>query len=231
MSGARQNRSSAIKWAAALAAAAIALTSCSSGSSAVSSATSAAGSVASAAGSVASNAATAVSSAREAAGSALSNASSKASEAVSSAAGAVSSAAGAVSSKLSEATGAAAPAGAATVGTTSGALGVYLVDGAGKTLYMYDPDAAAPGTSTCYDACAKAWPPLLTSGAATTTGTAAADKLSTITRTDGSTQVVYGEYPLHYYAKDTAAGQTTGQSVGGVWWVVGTDGAPIKTAG
>jgi len=217
MFAAGHNRWATIRWAAAVAAAAIALTSCSNGSSTVASATSAAGSIAS-------NAATAVSSAREAAGSALSNASSKASEVVSSAAGAV-------SSRLSEATGAAAPAGPATVGTSSGSLGVFLVDGDGKTLYMYDPDAAAPGTSTCYDACAMAWPPLLTSGAATTTGTAAADKLSTITRTDGSTQVVYGDYPLYYYAKDTAAGQTTGQSVGGVWWVVGADGVPTKTAG
>ena len=217
MFAARHNRWATIRWAAAVAAAAIVLTSCSSGSSAVSSVTSAAGSIAS-------DAATAVSSAREAAGSALSNASSKASEVVSSAAGAV-------SSRLSEVTDAATPAGPATVGTASGALGVYLVDGDGKTLYMYDPDAAAPGTSTCYDACATAWPPLLTSGAATATGTAAADKLSTITRTDGSTQVVYGDYPLYHYAKDTAAGQTTGQSVGGVWWVVGADGVPIKTAG
>jgi predicted lipoprotein with Yx(FWY)xxD motif len=222
-----------------VAAAAIALTSCSSGSSAVSSATSAAGSVASnvataaasakdAAGSALSSAkdaaGSAVSSAKDAAGSALSSASSKA-------AGAASSAAGAVSSKLSEVTGAATPAGPATVGTTSGALGVYLVDGDGKTLYMYDPDEAAPGTSTCYDACATAWPPLLTNGAATTTGTATAAELSTITRTDGSTQVVYGAYPLYYYAKDTAAGQTTGQAVGGVWWVIGADGVPIKTAG
>jgi predicted lipoprotein with Yx(FWY)xxD motif len=228
MTGARHDRWASIKWAGAVAALALALASCSSGSSAVSSATSAAGSIASnvqtAVSSAKDAAGSAVSGAKDAAGSALSNASSKASEAVSSAGGAV-------SSKVAAATGAATPAGPATVGTTSGALGVYLVDGDGKTLYMYDPDEAAPGTSTCYDGCATAWPPLLTTGAATSTGTAAADKLSTITRTDGSTQVVYGEYPLYYYAKDTAAGQTTGQAVGGKWWVVGADGEPIKTAG
>jgi len=226
MTGARRDRWASTKWAGAVAVA-IALTSCSSGSAALSSATSAAGSVASnvqtAAASAMDAAGSAASSARDAAGSALSNASSKASEVVGSAGGAV-------SSRLSEATGAA-PAGPAAVGTSSGALGVYLVDGDGKTLYMFDSDAAAPGTSTCYDDCATAWPPLLTSGAATSTGNAAADKLSTITRTDGSTQVVYGEHPLYYYAKDTAAGQTTGQAVGGKWWVVGADGTPIKTAG
>ena len=227
MTGARHDRWASTKWAGAVAVA-IALTSCSSGSAALSSATSAAGSVASnvqtAVSSAKDAAGSAVSGAKDAAGSALSDASSKASEAAGSAGGAV-------SSRLSEATGAAAPAGPAAVGTTSGALGVYLVDGDGKTLYMFDSDAAAPGTSTCYDDCAKAWPPLLTNGAPTSTGNAAADKLATVTRTDGSTQVVYGEYPLYYYAKDTAAGQTTGQAVGGKWWVVGVDGEPIKTAG
>lgn len=155
-------------------------------------------------------------------GSALSAASSKVS-AVASSAGA------AVSSRVSGATDGAAAAGPAVVGSTVGALGTFLVDGNGMTLYMFDPDAAAPGTSTCYDACATAWPPLVTTGAATVTGSAEAAKLSTITRTDGSEQVVYGEYPLYYYAKDTAAGQTTGQAVGGKWWVVGVDGQPIKT--
>ena len=155
--------------------------------------------------------------------------SSAASAASSKASSAASSAGAAVSSKSSSAGSAVAAAGAAQVGTTSGTLGTFLVDGKGMTLYMFDTDETAPGTSTCYDACAKAWPPLITSGQPTATGSAAGDKLTTITRTDGSTQVVYGEYPLYTWAKDTAPGQTTGQGVGGTWWVVGVDGEPIKT--
>ena len=119
--------------------------------------------------------------------------------------------------------------GAAAVATTNGALGVYLVDGQGRTLYMFDADTEE-GKSACYGGCATAWPPLTTTGAPTASGSAAGGKLKTITRTDGSKQVVYGEYPLYYFDKDTAAGQTNGQAVGGTWWVVGSDGEPIKTA-
>ena len=119
--------------------------------------------------------------------------------------------------------------GAAAVATTNGALGVYLVDGQGRALYMFDADTEE-GRSACYGGCATAWPPLTTTGAPTASGSAAGGKLKTITRTDGSKQVVYGEYPLYYFDKDTAAGQTDGQAVGGTWWVVGSDGEPIKTA-
>jgi predicted lipoprotein with Yx(FWY)xxD motif len=59
-------------------------------------------------------------------------------------------------------------------------------------------------------------------------GGADARNISTTVRTDGSTQVVYGDRPLYDYVKDN--GDTTGQAVGGVWWVVGEDGMPIKTA-
>jgi predicted lipoprotein with Yx(FWY)xxD motif len=133
----------------------------------------------------------------------------------------VSSAASAVSSAVAGATG------PAVVGTTTGTLGTFLVDGKGMTLYMYVPDTA--GVSTCYDKCAAAWPPLLTSGAPTASGSADKSKLSTSARTDGSTMVNYGAWPLYYFAKDKAPGDTTGQGVQDVWYVVGVDGQPIKT--
>jgi predicted lipoprotein with Yx(FWY)xxD motif len=95
------------------------------------------------------------------------------------------------------------------------------------TLYMYDPDAG--GTPTCYDACATAWPPLVTSGAPTAAGQAEANLLTTAARTDGTTQVVYNKWPLYFWQKDTKPGDVTGQAVGGKWWVVGPDGTPIKT--
>ena len=44
-------------------------------------------------------------------------------------------------------------------GTVKG-LGSVLVDGQGLTLYLFVPDKQS-STSTCYGACAKAWPPLL----------------------------------------------------------------------
>ena len=44
-------------------------------------------------------------------------------------------------------------------GTVKG-LGSVLVDGKGMTLYLFVPDKQL-ATSTCYGACAQAWPPLL----------------------------------------------------------------------
>jgi len=119
---------------------------------------------------------------------------------------------------------------AAQVSTTSGSLGVFLVDGQGRTLYVLDGEPE--GTSGCYDTCATAWPPLATTGNPTAAGDAVAKELSTSTRTDGITQVLYGGHALYTYAQDGAAGQTTGQGLteqGGTWWVVGVDGAPIKS--
>ena len=113
-----------------------------------------------------------------------------------------------------------------TVATNVGALGVYLVDGIGRTLYMFDADHE--GESACYDACATTWPPLTTRGSPTAGENAAGGPLSAITRTDGSQQVLYGVYPLYYFTGDTAPGQTNGQGSGGQWWIVGPDGQPIK---
>jgi predicted lipoprotein with Yx(FWY)xxD motif len=104
--------------------------------------------------------------------------------------------------------------------TDKGTAGIWLTDSAGRTLYLYTKDKAT--TSECYGACAKAWPPLLTTGPVTISGqyTVQSD-LGTTTRTDGTKQVTYGGHPLYYYGGDTAPGQTKGQGVGGVWFLIG----------
>jgi len=164
-------------------------------------------------------------------GSAASAASSMLSSAAPAASSKLSSAASAGSSKISGAASAvssavAAATGPATVGTTTGQLGTFLVDEKGMTLYLYLSDTA--GDSTCYDACAVAWPPLLTHGAPTASGSADKSQLSTVTRNDGATMVKFGAWPLYYFAKDTQPGETTGQGLQGVWYVVGVNGQPIK---
>ena len=83
-------------------------------------------------------------------------------------------------------------------------LGSFLVDSKNMTLYLYTKDT--PNTSNCYDKCATAWPPLLTTGSPIP-GTGVDDsKLGTTKRTDGSMQVTYNGWPLYYYIKDTKAG-------------------------
>ncbi|HWG28550.1 hypothetical protein [Actinospica sp.] len=104
--------------------------------------------------------------------------------------------------------------------TDKGSAGIWLTDSAGRTLYLFTHDKGT--TSECYGACAKAWPPLLTTGPVTISGqyTLQSD-LGTATRTDGTKQVTYGGHPLYYYEGDTAPGQTKGQGVGGVWFLIG----------
>jgi predicted lipoprotein with Yx(FWY)xxD motif len=92
------------------------------------------------------------------------------------------------------------------------ALGPVLADSRGMTLYILkdDPD----GQSTCYDRCARAWPPLAADAAARPDG-----KWSVATRKDGSRQWVYGGKPLYLWDKDKRPGDVTGQGVGEVWYV------------
>jgi predicted lipoprotein with Yx(FWY)xxD motif/uncharacterized cupredoxin-like copper-binding protein len=97
-------------------------------------------------------------------------------------------------------------------------LGPILTDSKGMTLYLYTKDTT-PGESTCYDKCATNWPPFMASEPLSLPGNVEGT-LSTITRTDGTTQVAYNDIPLYYFAKDTQPGDTMGEGVGDVWYVV-----------
>ena len=113
-----------------------------------------------------------------------------------------------------------------TVGVASSTLGQHLVDSAGKSLYVLTTDSA--NTSTCSGGCAAAWPPL-TVGAGQTpvAGTGVTAALATMTRDDGTTQVTANGMPLYGFASDTAAGETKGQGVGGVWFLAAPDGLAL----
>jgi predicted lipoprotein with Yx(FWY)xxD motif len=108
----------------------------------------------------------------------------------------------------------------------AGSLGSFLVDEKGMTLYLFTKDT--PGTSTCYDKCAAAWPALLTAGTPTAGNGVDPSKFGTTTRTEGSKQVTYNGWPLYYFAKDKQPGDTTGQGVGSVWYVVAPTGNAVK---
>jgi len=53
--------------------------------------------------------------------------------------------------------------------------------------------------------------------------------LSTFPRADGTNQAAYNGIPLYYWANDKEPGDTTGQNVGGVWFVV-APGTPFGAA-
>ncbi len=102
----------------------------------------------------------------------------------------------------------------------------FLVDDKGMTLYLYTKDT--PNTATCYDKCATAWPPLLTAGNPVAGTGVDASKIGTTKRTDGTMQVTYNGWPLYYFSKDKQAGETNGENVASVWFVVSPTGDAMK---
>jgi predicted lipoprotein with Yx(FWY)xxD motif len=102
-----------------------------------------------------------------------------------------------------------------------GDVGPYLTGEGGLTLYYFTNDTQNAGNSVCNDNCATAWPPYVLEGAdEVTPGDGVDGEITMITRDDGTTQVAYKGWPLYYYAKDSAPGDTTGHEVGGVWFVI-----------
>ena len=109
-------------------------------------------------------------------------------------------------------------------------LGSILVDGKGMTLYLFKKDTA--GVSNCSTGCLQAWPPFVTQGHPTLGAGVDASKVGTATLADGRKIVTYNGLPLYYFAKDNKAGNTAGQGVGGVWFVVppsAQSSAPAKS--
>jgi predicted lipoprotein with Yx(FWY)xxD motif len=122
--------------------------------------------------------------------------------------------------------------GAATVAVGKSSLGRILVNGQGRTLYMFALDRH--GRSACNGACASAWPPLIASGKARAVSGARASLVGRTRRQDGRWQVTYNGHPLYTFYQDTKKGQTNGQGVnffGGVWNAISPAGAKIRSAG
>jgi predicted lipoprotein with Yx(FWY)xxD motif len=120
------------------------------------------------------------------------------------------------------------PSGMATVTAASTKLGMVLVDGSGRTLYLFEKDQ--PDQSACSGACVAAWPVDQTSGAPKAGSGVKASLLGTISRSDGTTQVTYNQHPLYYYSGDSGAGQENGQGVnafGAAWFVVTPTGSKV----
>lgn len=97
-------------------------------------------------------------------------------------------------------------------------VGHYLTGPNGMTLYVFTNDTE--DTSNCYEQCAQNWPPLLVEGDSVHSAPLSLPGTFAVTeRSDGSKQVTYNGWPLYYWARDTAVGDTNGQGVGNVWYV------------
>jgi predicted lipoprotein with Yx(FWY)xxD motif len=117
--------------------------------------------------------------------------------------------------------------------------GTFLTDQEGRTLYLFLKDTQGvgdtPAVTTCYDQCAERWPPLLVEDEAMLDQSLGdiegldTEMLGTIERTDGTMQVTYNGWPLYYWYEDVAPGDTLGQGVGDVWYVVTPEGEAIDS--
>ena len=106
-----------------------------------------------------------------------------------------------------------------------GDLGTIIVDSEGLTLYDFHKDKG--GASSCYGACAGAWPPLLTEGQPKAEAGAMASQLGTTKRKDGTVQVTYAGWPLYTYAGDKGPGEANGNDFsqfGAQWYALQPDG-------
>lgn len=120
---------------------------------------------------------------------------------------------------------------AAAIGTSIKAgdsqYGQVLFDGEDQAVYYFDKEKSA--TSECYDACAEAWPPVLTKGDPEAGNGVQAGKLGTTQRDDGTTQITYNGRPLYYY--DEPPGAVTCHNVdefGGLWLAVQPNGEAVS---
>ena len=99
---------------------------------------------------------------------------------------------------------------AATWSIADTSAGKVFAGDKGLSLYTYRGDSQ--NQSNCYNDCATAWPPFLAKPDAKATGA-----WTLVKRDDGSLQWAVKGAPLYYWVGDAAAGDTTGDGVGGPW--------------
>jgi predicted lipoprotein with Yx(FWY)xxD motif len=102
-----------------------------------------------------------------------------------------------------------------------------FVNAQSHTVYVFDGDLSAPGTSTCNGACAAVWPSV-----AATAATTYPAPFGEITRSDGSFQLTYAGRPLYTFVVDTAPGSIAGNGItsfGNTWHIARPSGAVAAT--
>ena len=122
--------------------------------------------------------------------------------------------------------------GATRVGVASSHFGRIVVDGKGRTLYLFEKDKH--GRSACYGECATFWPPLLTHGKPVADAGVKQSLLGVTRRANAGKQVTYAGHPLYRYIGDTRPGQTNGaglQDFGGGWDPISPSGKKVESGG
>lgn len=105
-------------------------------------------------------------------------------------------------------------------------IGRMVVDDNGFALYRHDRDSADPPRSTCENACARQWLPVLAGGDPRASGIRS-ELLGSTTRSDGTDQLTLNGWPLYRYSGDELPGETAGHGAEGRWYPVTPDGGRI----
>lgn len=102
--------------------------------------------------------------------------------------------------------------------SSNASMGNFLVDSRGMTLYYFPKDFI--NKSNCaVGQCLTAWPVFYSADTAVASPLQKAD-FGQITRDDNAKQSTYKGWPLYYYFKDTKPGDTLGEGVGDVWYIL-----------
>jgi predicted lipoprotein with Yx(FWY)xxD motif len=99
--------------------------------------------------------------------------------------------------------------------SVKGKTETVLTNQQGMTLYYRTTDTPS---NVCSGGCASAWPPLISSSVPTTSASLPG-KLGILSDANGS-QVTYNGHPLYTFSGDSAPGQTNGEGLAGIWFVV-----------
>jgi predicted lipoprotein with Yx(FWY)xxD motif len=107
--------------------------------------------------------------------------------------------------------------------------GPILFDAQDRVLYGFTRDKRG-GKSTCYGACAAAWPVYFSKGKVRAMRGVKQSLIGTVRRRSGRLQVTYNGWPLYYYAHEGPR-EVKCQNVnefGGLWLVVKASGRLVR---
>jgi predicted lipoprotein with Yx(FWY)xxD motif len=108
-------------------------------------------------------------------------------------------------------------------------FGRVLFDGRDRVLYAFTRDKRG-GKSTCYGACAAAWPVYFSRSTVKAMRGVRQSLIGTVRRRNGRLQVTYNGWPLYFYAHEGPR-EVKCQNVdsfGGLWLVVRPNGTLVR---
>lgn len=104
--------------------------------------------------------------------------------------------------------------------SSKSALGQFLTDANGMTLYYFKNDTKGSNRSVCVGQCSTLWPAFSSLNIMVNAPLKQGDISSFIRGDNNTEQIAYQGWPLYYYYLDKKPGDTFGHGVGGVWSVI-----------